>query len=190
MIEPTLAIHKKVATPDQCLKVNFGKVGKINCRFFVYDTSDPRRGSWGRWTREAPGPRWWLRQWKSERQGSLRRFSQTTSIGLRRVRFLRLWNSALLNPIDVVCETFARLGWGQEPSSDPGCAIWKRERFATGFERTLWWTNIQGTVPQYLSSHVGRDHPCLIIWHVSTNCSQPAHFWAGSLATHACDVDK
>ena len=43
MIEPTLAIHKKVATPDQCLKVNFGKVGKINCRFFVYDTSDPRR---------------------------------------------------------------------------------------------------------------------------------------------------
>ena len=29
MIEPTLAIHKKVATPDQCLKVNFGKVGKI-----------------------------------------------------------------------------------------------------------------------------------------------------------------
>ena len=41
MIDPRLAIHKKVATPDQCLKVNLGKVGKINRRSFVYDTSDP-----------------------------------------------------------------------------------------------------------------------------------------------------
>ena len=44
MIDPSVNPPTKVATPDECSKVEFTNVGEIKRRFFVYDTTDPPDG--------------------------------------------------------------------------------------------------------------------------------------------------
>ena len=44
MIDPSVNKPTEVATPELCLKVDFGKVGDFKRRFFTYDTSDPPVG--------------------------------------------------------------------------------------------------------------------------------------------------
>eukprot|EP00435_Cladocopium_sp_Y103_P045713 s2094_g13.t1 len=44
MIDRKVNPPTEVATPDECLKVDFGKVGDFKRRFFLYDNSDPPKG--------------------------------------------------------------------------------------------------------------------------------------------------
>ena len=41
MIDPNLNTPTKVATPDECLEVNFTDIGETKRMFFVYDTANP-----------------------------------------------------------------------------------------------------------------------------------------------------
>ena len=42
MTNPDVNRPKKVATPEECLEVDFGQV--VKCRFFLYDQSNPPEG--------------------------------------------------------------------------------------------------------------------------------------------------
>ena len=41
MIDPEFNTPTKVATPDECLEVNFTDIGETKRMFFVYDTANP-----------------------------------------------------------------------------------------------------------------------------------------------------
>ena len=112
-IYPDVNKPKEVATPEQCLTVDFGTVGDFKRRLFTYDNSDPPEGELTLDTHfvlpwERPVPRsGWLRQEKLEWVRTLQR--------LRRLHLLE-WGS------------LSRRGAGRvlDPSSWPqGCRLKK-----------------------------------------------------------------